>query len=126
MNTATLQIRHTFSRGKRGKNVDVCRKKQRSVNAPFVATLKKRFRVIHPFHPKYGMEFDLVNYRNSWKKKYIEYSDKSGNICSIPLCWTDAAGIDPFIKISNCRSAFRIKDLLRLCDLVDDLLGKEG
>ena len=110
----------------RGKNADACRKKQRSVNAPFVATLKKRFKVIHPFHPKYGREFDLVNYRNSWKKKYIEYSDKSGNICSIPLCWTDAAGIDPFIKISNGRSAFRIKDLLRLCDLTDDLLGKEG
>ncbi|MGM0366302.1 MAG: DUF5372 family protein [Actinomycetota bacterium] len=110
----------------RDKNVCAYRKKRRLQNAPFVSTLKKRFRVIHPFHPQYGMEFDLVNYRNSWKNKYIEYQDKSGNICSIPLYWTDAAGIDPFIKISNGRSAFRIKDLLRLCDLADDLLKKEG
>jgi hypothetical protein len=98
---------------------------QRLQNAPFVATLKKRFKVIHPFHPQYGVEFDLVNYRNSWNNKYVDYEDKSGNVCSIPLQWTDASGIDPFIKISKGRSAFHIKDLLRLCGLVDDLLKKK-
>jgi len=61
-----------------GKNAAACRKKQRSANAPFVATLKKRFKVIHLFHPHSDRKFELLNYRNSWKNKYIDYTDSNG------------------------------------------------
>ena len=94
-------------------------------NAPYVSTLKKKFKVIHPFHPQYGIKFDLVNYRNSWKSQYVEYIGSDGILCSIPLSYTDAAGIDPFIEISKGRSFFHIKSLLRLCELASDLLEKE-
>ena len=108
-----------------GRNVFSCRKKQRLPNAPYVSTLKKTFKVIHPFHPDYGKEFDLVNYRNSWKNKYVEYIGSDGILCSISLYWTDAAGIDPFIEISKGRSFFHIRNLLRLCELASDLSEKE-
>jgi hypothetical protein len=94
-------------------------------NAPFVSTLKKTFKVIHPFHPDYGKIFDLVNYRNSWKSQYVEYIGSDGILCSIPLSWTDAAGIDAFIEISKGRSFFHIKSLLRLCELAGDLSEKK-
>ena len=87
--------------------------------------MKKTFQVIHPFHPHYGKKFELVNYRNSWKNKYLEYIDKDGISCCIPLYCTDAADIDPFVEISNGRSFFHVRDLLRLCDLVQDLLQKK-
>jgi len=110
----------------RGKNAVACKKKQRLQNAPFVSTLKKTFKVIHPFHPDYGKKFDLVNYRNSWKSQYVEYIGSDGILCSMPLSWTDAAGIDPFIEISKGRSVFHIKNLLRLCELASDLKEKDN
>jgi len=99
--------------------------KQGLQNAPFVSTLKKTFKVIHPFHPDYCKKFDLVNYRNSWKSQYVEYIGSDGILCSMPLSWTDAAGIDPFIEISKGRSVFHIRNLLRLCELLSDLKEKE-
>ena len=83
--------------------------------------LKQRFKVTHPFHPRCGKEYALLNYRRSWGTEYIEFVDEQGDAASIPLVWTDAAGIDPSVEIAQGRSAFRVTDLLRLCELVKDL-----
>ena len=99
----------------------IYRKKQRLLTTAYVDKLHKKFKIIHPFHPKHGKTYELVNYHNSWKRKYVDYLDENGICCSITLEWTDAAGIDPFTAISNGRSFFHFKDLLRLCDLVKEL-----
>ena len=40
---------------------------------------------------------------------------------AVPLEWTDAYGLDPFVEQSGGRSYFRVAELLRLVELVADL-----
>jgi len=83
--------------------------------------MPQRFKVIHPFHPLCGRELNLLGYRNSWKRTWIDYIDDK-NVCgSLPLSWTDVAGEDPFLLMSKGRSVFRVEELIRLSDLVKDL-----
>ena len=100
-------------------------KKKGSPTAPFVSKLSTRFRIIHPFHPLYGKEYELVDYRNSWRKVCVEFLNEQGSTTTVPLEWTDAAGIDPFIELADGRVHFRIKDLVQLVDLVAELLAKQ-
>ena len=86
--------------------------------------LQRRFRVTHPFHPHHGKEFELLEYRNNGRHRYLDYFDGNGLSCGIPFEWTDAGEVDPFIELACGRSFFHINDLLRLCDLLQDLSGK--
>jgi len=69
-------------------------------------------------------EFELVDYSKSWGCAYVEYYNDLGEVDIIPLAWTDAKGLDPYLELSNGRSLFRLEDLLRLVDLISDLSGK--
>ena len=91
-----------------------------------MAKLSNLFKVIHPFHPLYQKEFELVNYSKSFGRPFIEYYNESGEVDCIPLLWTDAKGVDPFLEISGGRSYFRLEDLLRLIDLITDLSNKSN
>jgi hypothetical protein len=86
--------------------------------APFVSTMRRRLKVTHPFHPLFDQEFEFVGFCNSWKKECVQFSDANGSLFSLPLEWTDAAGVDPFLRVSQGRSHFRVEELLRLVDLV--------
>jgi hypothetical protein len=88
---------------------------------PKVAKLRNRFKVIHPFHPLFQRDFELVHYSKNFGCEYVEYYNDVGEVDCIPLAWTDAQGLDPFLEISGGRSFFRLEDLLRLLDLVSDL-----
>ena len=46
------------------------------------------------------------------------YRDEAGELCSLPLAWTNLAKIDPFVAISANRSFFRVSDLLELARLL--------
>lgn len=46
------------------------------------------------------------------------YHDQAGNLCALPLAWTNLAQIDPFVSLSAGRSAFRVTDLLELTRLL--------
>ncbi|MDX2447233.1 MAG: DUF5372 family protein [Desulfobacterales bacterium] len=83
--------------------------------------LKTRFKVIHPFHPLSGKFFVTIDYHSSWKRRRLSFVDEQGAIQSIPLEWTDAEGVDPFVALSCGRSFFRVTELLRLVELVADL-----
>jgi len=115
-----LQIPEHFFWRKRGKH-ERDRKKQRLRNAGYVDKLHKQFKITHQFHPEYGKTYELIDYRNSWNRKTVNYFDEHGICRSISLEWTDAAGIDPFIEFSKGCSVFHVNDLLRLCDLVKDI-----
>ncbi len=82
--------------------------------------LNKIIKVTHQFHPQNNKEFELVNYRKNWGHTYIDYYNESGEIDSIPLEWTDACEKDPFNELSKGCSIFRISELLRLIDLIND------
>ena len=81
-----------------------------------------RFRVIHPYHPLFGREFDLVDVRvqgTGGNRAYF-FGD-GGDQESIPIGWTDRAAEDPFVVVSAGRAHFRIEDLLRLSSLIESL-----
>jgi hypothetical protein len=90
-----------------------------------VLKLKQKFKVIHPFHPLYQQEFNLLQYRRSWGKTCIDYLDSQGDVGAIPLEWTDVAPLDSFVEISASRAVFHISELLRLKQMVDQLTENE-
>lgn len=81
--------------------------------------LKRRFTVTHPFHPLYQGEFELLGYRKSWGRQFIDFRYDNGRTGAIPLAWTDADQADPFLTMSKGRSVFRVAELLRLVELID-------
>ena len=87
-------------------------------NTPDTKAECRRFRVTHPFHPLFGHEFNLVDYRNCWAEERVFYVDETDQVRSLPACWTSAAADDPFVVLSAGRSHFRVSDLIELADLV--------
>jgi len=86
----------------------------------------RRFRVIHPFHPLFGREFEVWYFRHNWGDERVNYYDDSGSEASIPIGFTDLRPPDPFVVISGDRSLFRVGDLLALVKLVEALHAKGG
>jgi hypothetical protein len=79
------------------------------------------FKVIHPFHPMRGKKFEVVDYYHSGAEKRAFFRDESGDLKSIPIAWTDLSPPDPFVSFSKGRSLFRVKELLSLCGLLEEL-----
>ncbi len=81
--------------------------------------LQRRFTITHPFHPLYQRHFELLSYRKSWGRQFIDFQYDNGETGAIPLTWTDAGPVDPFLTIAQGRSLFRVAELLRLVELID-------
>jgi len=84
-----------------------------------VNQLKRCFTVSHPFHPLYQRQFELLSYRKSWGRQFIDFQYDNCKTGAIPLAWTDAGQADPFLTISQGRSVFRVPELLQLVELID-------
>ncbi|MCP5044009.1 MAG: hypothetical protein GY944_23520 [bacterium] len=78
----------------------------------------RRFRVTHPFHPLFGREYELIQYRHFWGEDRIVYVDESGGARSLPARWTSAVAEDPVVVVSAGRSHLRVVDLGELVKLV--------
>ena len=72
----------------------------------------------HPFHPLVGREFTIVTRRHYWGDQQLVFYNDWHALVSIPLAWTSLAPVDPFVVLSAGRSAFRVKDLIELAQLV--------
>ena len=72
----------------------------------------------HPFHPLWGREYDLIDYRHFWSEDRVVYVDETGEARSLPARWTSAVAEDPVVVVSAGRSHFRVADLLELAKLV--------
>ena len=72
----------------------------------------------HPFHPWYGREYEFVALRNNWGEDRVCFHDEQGELKSLPVAWTDAAGLDPFVVIAAGRCPFRVDDLLALASMI--------
>ena len=72
----------------------------------------------HPFHPLFGREFELLEYRNNWGEDRVYFHDGEGQLRSILASCTDAGRADPFVEISAGRSFFRYEDLVQLAALL--------
>jgi len=90
-------------------------------NTPATQTAYRRFQVTHPFHPLFGQEHDLVDYRNCWAEDRVFYVDETDQVRSLPATWTSAVADDPFVVLSAGRSHFRVLDLMELANLLQEL-----
>jgi len=78
-------------------------------------------RVTHPFHPLYGREFRLVDLRQAWGEDRVYFHSEHGQLLRLPARWTNAKPEDAFVAVAAGRCRFRVDDLLRLADLVQQL-----
>ena len=72
----------------------------------------------HRFHPLFGREFEFVKRRRNWSDDRVYVYDEHGELCSLPVAWTDLAAADPFVMVAAGRSPLRTADLLELTELV--------
>ena len=86
----------------------------------------QRFRVVHPFHPLCGQEFEQLSSREGLPEDRLYFEDHDGRAASIPKHFTDLGPIDPVIIMGRGRSLFRIRDLLELCSLIEASTPGEG
>ena len=75
----------------------------------------------HPFHPLYDTQFELVTTAQTWGLDRVYYHDAEDHLSSIPLAWTSARAVDPFVELSAGRSPFRVSDLLALVAVLRDV-----
>jgi hypothetical protein len=87
-------------------------------NAPHAEAERRRFRVTHPFHPLFGREYELLQYRHFWSEDRVVYVDGTGPARSLPARWTSAVADDPAVVVAAGRSHFRVADLMELVKLV--------
>jgi len=78
--------------------------------------------VTHPFHPLHGREFELIEI-TTIGVGFVQYRGDDGTLRTIRQAYTSAAAVDPFVRVSADRSAFRVSDLLALATLLDSLDG---
>ena len=72
----------------------------------------------HPFHPLFGHEYGLIDYRHFWGEDRVVYVDETGEASSLPARWTSAITEDPAVVVGAGRSHFRVADLMELVKLV--------
>jgi hypothetical protein len=83
--------------------------------------LCRRFKIIHPFHPWSGQEFDLVTYLHTWGENRVYFQrEESEHLVSVPASWTDVVLQDPVVQLAAGRSLFRVPDLLELVQMVEE------
>jgi hypothetical protein len=75
-------------------------------------------RLIHPFHPRSGEDFEFLERLNSWRGDVVLVLDRQGRRCSFPLEWTDMAPVDVFVAAAEGDCPYRTGDLVELADLV--------
>jgi hypothetical protein len=79
------------------------------------------FRVVHPYHPLFGREFQVADYRHNWGEDRVYFHNPNGVLTSIPTGWTSLFGQDPFVVMAAGRSHFRVGDLVELARLIEGL-----
>jgi hypothetical protein len=97
------------------------RLRKRQQTAPADGSEQQRFRIIHPFHPLRGREFELLSRQHYWTEERVRFFDDSGLLRDIPLTWTSAATEDAFLAIARGRSWFRFDDLIELIRILKEL-----
>ena len=76
------------------------------------------FRVTHPFHPLRNCKFELIEYRVAWGEDRVYFLNSFGQLQRLPASWTDVGGEDPFAAVAAGRSPLRVRELVRLADLI--------
>ncbi len=77
--------------------------------------------MIHPFHPLYGQQFEILSYRHSWGEYRVSFYQTHDHVRILPAAWTSLASPDPSVVLAAGRAAFRVADLLELSHFIQRL-----
>ncbi len=64
------------------------------------------FRVVHPYHPLFGREFRVADYRHNWGQDRVYFHNPTGVLTSIPTGWTSLFGSDGVCRGDSCSQPF--------------------
>ena len=53
------------------------------------------FTVTHPFHPLYGQQFEILNYRHNWGEYRVIFYETPDHVRSLPAVWTSLCHLIP-------------------------------
>jgi hypothetical protein len=88
--------------------------------APAGDDQSRRFRVIHPYHPLFGQDFELLLRAQNWREDRVWFHDAVDRLRSLPANWTSTVAEDPFTVVAAGRAAFRVEELLELVRLIGE------
>ncbi|MFX0139237.1 MAG: DUF5372 family protein [Candidatus Hodarchaeota archaeon] len=75
----------------------------------------------HPFHPLNGKEYVLITRKKNWGEDKVSFKDENGDYRCIPADWTNVILPDPFERLGDNASYFRINDLIQIKDIIHKL-----
>ena len=81
--------------------------------------------MIHPFHPLYGQQYEILNYHHNWGEYRVTFSDPSGHVRTLPAAWTSIAPLDADVVLAAGRAAFRVRDLFALTKLLQRIQDRK-
>ncbi len=76
------------------------------------------FTVTHPFHPLYGQQFEILNYRHNWGEYRVTFYETPDHVRTLPAAWTSLVPPDPSVVLAAGRAPFCVTDLLALAQLI--------
>jgi hypothetical protein len=85
--------------------------------APKANEAKRFFTVTHPFHPRRGRRFELIDVRSRWGEWRVYYVTENGDTSYLPTSWTDVGPLDPFVEQAQGLAIARVEDLLALAKM---------
>jgi hypothetical protein len=76
------------------------------------------FTVTHPFHPLYGQQFEILNYRHNWGEYRVTFYETPDRVRTLPAAWTSLVPPDPSVVQAKGPAPIRVTDLLALAQLL--------
>jgi len=89
-----------------------------------LGTTSDKIRIVHPFHPLSGHEFELVCRRRHWGEDRVVYLGRDGQLHAISADLTDIDAPDEYQRVAAGNAAFHPVDLLALCGLLERLIRR--
>ncbi len=86
--------------------------------APNGDKAKQFFTITHPFHPKKGQRFELIDCQRRWGQWRVYHLTEDGQQAFLPASWTDVGPKDPFVEQAQGRAIARVEDLLDLVTML--------
>jgi hypothetical protein len=93
--------------------------------APDADEAKQFVTIVHPFHPKKGQRFELIDCQRRWGQWRVYYYTEDRQQAFLPASWTDAGPRDPFVEQAQGRAIARLQDVLELTTMMNPGAVKE-
>jgi hypothetical protein len=68
----------------------------------------------------HGQEYQLLDHRRCWGEDRVYFRDSVSELHRLPASWTSVVEADPLVVVAAGRAAFRLPDLLRLVELLQE------